>query len=255
MSSPDSIRTKAEKAGTLWRKEDYTGARGLYEERIDSISLPLDKAKTLGNIAQLYEKEGDAVGAINAANAAIKIVNENELYKSLEGSHLRGYLNGFINRLQKKDRWEPLPYDENISIDMNLNVFARVRAHFSVTVISGVMFSILSSEVNIPSIDIPFFHEKIIVFSLAGFLFSIFFTSSLLQQLTTAVMSASKCNAQNSLKPALNLLTAVAILYLFLLPSAFWSMAGEIVVFVLTGALGVGVFYGFIYRRHGRKIE
>ena len=108
MSNPDSIQNKANKAGALWREKDYAGARVLYEEIAEFISLPLDKAKMMGNVAQLYAEEGDQAGALSAANIAIKIVNDNELYKSLEGSHLRGYLNGLINRLQNKGTWEPV---------------------------------------------------------------------------------------------------------------------------------------------------
>jgi tetratricopeptide (TPR) repeat protein len=251
----DSIHKKAAKAGVLWRDKDYTEARILYQEIENSISLPLDRAKIMGNIAQLYAEEGNKTNALNTANAAIKIINDNELYKLLEGAHLRGYLNGFINRLQDKGTWEPLSYDKNIPIELNLNVFDRVRAHFSVAVISGVIFSILSSELSIPSIDISLFHKKIIVFSLTGFLFSGFFTSGMLQQSIVTIMAISKRDAKNSLKPAVNLLSVIAVLYLIVFSSAFWSMASEIVFFILTGVLGVGMFYGFMYRRHCRKID
>ena len=255
MGYSDSIQEKAEQADTLWRGGDFADARVLYKKISHSIPAPLDKAKMLGNVAQLYEKEGDVDNAINTASAAIKIVNKEQLYKSLEGSHLRGYLNGFINRLQNKDTWEPMPYDEDIPIGLNLNVFDRVRAHFSVTAISGVLFATLSSQANIPSIDIPLFHEKIVVFSLAGFLFSIFFTSGLLQQVVNAIMAFTGRDIVNSLKPAVNLLTFIAVFYLLFMPSVFWSMASELVVFLLTGALGGVVFYGFMFRKHARALH
>lgn len=251
----NSIHKKAANAGMLWREKDYTDARILYQEIEKSISLPLDRAKIMANIAQLYAEESNKTEALNTANIAIKIIHDNELYKSLEGSHLRGYLNGFINRLQDKGTWKPLSYDKNISIEMNLNVFDRVRAHFSVAVISGAIFSILSSELNIPSIDISLFHKKIIVFSLSGFLFSIFFTSGILKQSIVTIMTIFKRDVKNSLKPAVNLLSIIAVLYLIVFPSAVWSMASEIAFFILTGFLGVCFFYGFIFRRHYRRID
>ena len=55
----DSIHKKAARAGELWRNKDYTEARILYQEIENTISLPLDKAKIIGNIAQLYGEEGN----------------------------------------------------------------------------------------------------------------------------------------------------------------------------------------------------
>jgi len=255
MNYPDLIQEKAKKAGVLWKKREYQSARHLYDEIIDSISFPLDKAKMLANIAQLYEQEGNVVKAVTSARTAIAFVNEHELFKSLEGSHLRGCLTGLINRLHGKRSWEALPYEKDIPIEMNLNIYDRVRVHLSVGVISGVLIATLSSNINIPSLDIPFLHKKIIVFSSSGFLFSVFFTSKLLQQATYAIMSLSGRSMEKSLKPAANFLSSAAVLYLLFMPSAFWSMVSDLVFFILTGIIGVVVFFCFICRKHGKKLD
>ena len=79
-STPRFVHSEANEAGELWREGDFSGARNLYEEITESVSLPLDKAKALGNIAQLYKEEGDFDGALKAATAAVRILNENKLY-------------------------------------------------------------------------------------------------------------------------------------------------------------------------------
>ncbi len=255
LADADSSRKKAEKAGKLWRKGNYCEARSLYEEIIPSVSLPLDKAKMLSNIAQLYEKEGDITGAIDNAHAAIKVVNANELFKTMEGSHLRGYLNGFVNRLEGKGRWEALPFDENIPLDLNLSTFNRLRVHFSIAVISGVLLSTLSTDLRIPDLNISLVHGKIVIFSLAGLIFSIFFASSLLRQTVGAVMALTGRNPEKCLLPAVNFLTILSMLYLLFLPNGIWSMASEVVVFALTAVFGVAIFYGIMFRKHAKKIE
>ena len=255
LADPGSIRKKAKRAGDLWKEGDYCGARLLYEDIIASISLPLDKAKTLSNIAQLYAKEGDINGAIDNAHAAIKVVNENELFKSMAGSHLRGYLNGFVNRLEGKGRWETVPFNESIPLDLNLSIFSRLRVHFSVAVISGVLLATLNTEMRMPNLNISLNHGKIVIFSFAGVMFSIFFASILLRQTVCAVIALTGQNAEKSLGPAVNLLTFFAALYLLFLPNAIWSMASEVVVFVLTAVFGAVVFYGIMFRKHAKKIE
>ncbi len=94
--------------------------------------------------------------------------------------------------------------------------------------------------------------KNLIVFSLAGFLFSAVFTRDLLHQSTISVMVVTGRSVEKSLKPAVNILTAVAILYLLSTPWAYWSMLSELVFFILSGALGFWVWVSFMYRKHGR---
>ncbi len=255
MDSHDIATSKAQQAGDLWRQGNYVDARRLYEEVLSITSLPLDKAKTLANIAQMYEKEGLKEDAIRTAEKAINVIHADETYKTLEGSHLRGYLNGFLNRLQGKDRYAPPKYDDSVPLEMNLSIPDRLRAHFSIAIIAGGLSGTIGSQIPISRLDIIMSNGSIIVYSIAGIIFGWAATSTLLQQTVMSLCILKNKPMHECLRPAINLLTITAISYLVLMPFVLSDLLIEVVWFTVSGALGFIFFIIFIMHHHAKRID
>ena len=82
---------------------EWESARKCYEVILGHDELsPLDRAKTLANVMQMYEEEKDIVRAVYAGVMAYKIVQKHRLYRGTEGAHLRGYVRGSLNRLREQ---------------------------------------------------------------------------------------------------------------------------------------------------------
>ncbi len=105
----ESISELEERAATHRRNEKWREARLCYEKMIRLGLPPLDEAKMLANIMQMYEKEGDTEAAINAGMQALELIQNYRLYETMEGVHLRGFLNGSLRRLRGQPfDWLPM---------------------------------------------------------------------------------------------------------------------------------------------------
>jgi len=91
--------TLAARAHDFRESEDWGGAAKCYEEILVTCFLPLDRAKTLANLMQMYDKLGDKQKALNAGLEALDFV-ANAYADSSEVLHLRGYVRGYVSRLQ-----------------------------------------------------------------------------------------------------------------------------------------------------------
>ena len=105
MSDSKPRAARAEEAGKLWRQGSYGEARRLYEEVLSTTPPSLDRAKLLANIAQIYDKEGKKERAISTAEEALTVISSLGLYRSTKGTHLRGFLVGYLNRLKGRSSW------------------------------------------------------------------------------------------------------------------------------------------------------
>jgi len=93
-------------ASALREQKRWCEARKCYEEMITLGLGPMDEAKILANIMQMYEKEGNIEKAMEAGTRAFDIVQTYRLYETNEGAHLRGFIRGRLGRL----RGEPFPW-------------------------------------------------------------------------------------------------------------------------------------------------
>lgn len=255
MNSSNKGVTQAEKAGKLWRQGNYLEARHLYEEALTEATLPLDKAKLLANISQIYEKEESLSQAINTAEEALKIINNYKLYESLEGSHLRGYLNGFINRAKGKSCWATLEYDESIPLEMNLSPPDRIRTHFSIAIIAAGLSGTIGSQVPIMRLEVLWTNGSICVYSIIGFIFGWAATSKLLEQAVISLCMLRKKTIRSCLRPAVNLLTLIAFVYLIMMPFLLKELLSTVARFAISGSLGIIFFAVFFLHRHCKRID
>jgi tetratricopeptide (TPR) repeat protein len=89
----------AARAHDFQESGDWGGAAKCYEEMLDAPLSALDRAKTLANLMQMYDKLGKKENALNAGLRAMELIgivpdDNSELW------HLRGYVRGYVYRLQ-----------------------------------------------------------------------------------------------------------------------------------------------------------
>ena len=107
MSEQLSAEQYVERASSFRDQEQWREAREAYQKAISKKLTPIDKAKMLANVMQMYEKEGNANAAIATGEQIIQEIQMNQLYHTNEGVHLRGFTNGSLRRL----RGESFPWD------------------------------------------------------------------------------------------------------------------------------------------------
>ena len=249
------VMQQAEKAGKLWRSGDISEARNIYQELVNFVELPLDRAKLLSNIAQIYEKEGNIEKAIDTANESIQYINEKKIYESLEGSHLVGFLNGFVNRLKGKERWNAPEYDESIPLERNLSIPDRILVHLSVAIIGAGISSTIISQ--IPALKYSFFGPtgNVLILWIIGFIIGAMISSNVFEQFLDFYMRMSNRPIKYSLKPAVKLLSFLGFIYLVLMPFLFKDLFKEIISFSLFGLIGLVFFKIFIFKKHAKRIK
>jgi len=89
----------AARAHDFRESENWAGAARCYEEILDTPLPDLDRAKILANLMQMYDKLEDKQKALNAGLEALGLV-ANMYADSSEVLHLRGYVSGYVSRLQ-----------------------------------------------------------------------------------------------------------------------------------------------------------
>jgi hypothetical protein len=102
MASRSETDEIAERASTLRRDSKWREARLHYERLLSRYSAPIDKAKMQANIMQMYEEEGRPADAIRAGEDALRRVELYGLHQSDEGTYLRGFVRGRLQRLRGK---------------------------------------------------------------------------------------------------------------------------------------------------------
>jgi hypothetical protein len=83
-------------------EERWTLARSCYETILEGDLSPIERAKTLANLMQMYENDQDIERAVYVGAMSYKIIQNNRLFRHAEGAHLRGYLRGSLNRLREE---------------------------------------------------------------------------------------------------------------------------------------------------------
>lgn len=100
MANQSQAQQLATEAGVLRRQGHIAEARQRYEESLALELIPLNRAKILANIMQLHDQEGNPEQAEAMAWKAFDIIQEHDLASTMEGAHLRGYIRGYLMRLQ-----------------------------------------------------------------------------------------------------------------------------------------------------------
>jgi len=89
----------AARAHDFQESENWGASARCYEGILDTPLSALDRAKILANLMQMYDKLGDKQKALNAGLGALDLV-ANVYADSSEVLHLRGYVRGYVYRLQ-----------------------------------------------------------------------------------------------------------------------------------------------------------
>jgi hypothetical protein len=100
------------RASALRRERRWAEARACYEQLLSLDLSPMDRAKMLANIAQMFEEEGATAEAVRTAEEVLQVVERYGLAESSEGIHLRGFMTGRLRRL----RGEAVPWQLYIRI-------------------------------------------------------------------------------------------------------------------------------------------
>ena len=90
----------AERAHVFQESENWGGAARCYEEILDAPLFALDRAKTLANLMQMYDKLGRKQEALSAGLGAMELIEASVSDDDSEVWHLRGYVRGYVDRLQ-----------------------------------------------------------------------------------------------------------------------------------------------------------
>ena len=242
-------------AGELWQQGRYAEARRLYQSLVSESPQPMDRAKLLTNIAQIYEKEGDKVRAIAAAQEAMQIVSSYEQHRSLEGTQLRGFLNGFLNRLKGRKRWAAPEFDAYLPLEMNLSVPGRLRVHFSIAVIAAALSATIGSQVPIPQLNVVWTNGSITSYSIVGCVFGWAATKHFFERTVLSLCVSTGRPAYACLKPAANTLTVVALFYLILLPLTLYDLVSAVAWFGVSACVGVAIFPTLILGWRRGRVE
>lgn len=261
MSYNEQIQDIQAMGRKLWEENKYENARAVYETLFSFNLSPLDKAKLLANIAQLYKEEGKKDDAINKAEEAITIIDENELYRSYEGSHLRGYLNGFINRLENRCIWD-IRYKPGIPLGMNLSMPYSLRAYLSICIICTGIANVVVSQYSFYKLEIILPNENIIIniSPIIGWIIGWFvyrsFVSIYIYQLTDLLIYFFNISIEKALARTVDILTLCAILYLIFLRSLFDSLLTKLLwIFVVFLYVFIRIYLILKSERYARQIK
>ena len=102
---PKALELEAE-ASSLRSSERWEEAAFYYEKMLNLDLAIGDKAKTLANLMQMYERQQQYERAIYAAVVAYKIIQRHGLYRTNEGAHMRGAIRGFLMRIRENNLQE-----------------------------------------------------------------------------------------------------------------------------------------------------
>jgi len=95
-----NAKALAVRASGFQRSEDWGAAAKCYEEILDTPLSGLDRAKTLANLMQMYDKLERKQQALDAGLGAMELIGSVSADDNTDVLHLRGYVRGYVYRLQ-----------------------------------------------------------------------------------------------------------------------------------------------------------
>lgn len=245
-----------ERAGRLWREQKFAEARTLYEQIYQQQNLsPIDKAKMLANVAQIWRDEGYSEKAIEYGYRTISELAQYELYKKPDGSHLFGFMRGMLNRLQDKPQYGILDFVPGLPIVEHLSPIHRVCAHFAV----GVTGAVIGAEVTqlMPPLDFKLLSgtSVLISFSVIAFLIGMVASHGLLERMAEALAQTFNSSPYKMLLPAVKLTITNAVLCILASPQLLHDMVPELIFFILTSGIGLAYFTLFLLPGHCSEVQ
>jgi tetratricopeptide (TPR) repeat protein len=250
--APTALEAEASK---LRHQQKWSEARKNYQKILSQNISPINQVKMLANIMQMHGHEGNKEEAIKTAYRALELYQLHPLGNTRIGIFMHGYILGHIKRSEGRSflMWTP-PFCLSLPIELNLSLFDQIRIRLATTACGAAIGATVGSQIPFPLIRIVWSNGAVTILSFLGTLFAFMVTNKLLEYMVLSILAKGIKTFSQALRMTVNIITVVAFMYCFLLPSILTDPYNWWEALIFPGMLGT-IYCVLLINKHASAVD